>query len=501
MKRLMVLSALLMMLSCAALSCAQTIVMEGAHVTFEYPASWLVVSPQLAKVYAPLLGDAGIDAQALSEDLAAQGVLSRAYSGDFTQSLSVLTMEDDFAFDIYDIASVTDEQRKTIRRRAENGDLFETTGMRVQDIEWQKENGLYWLYIHYTQSVGEKLIARGVRYISVFNGRYVMIDWKKEGGRFSNRDLTAFRRQISDLTVEKVAPPLRAVRLAAQIPTETSTAAFEIVGETNAGANLIAAAPVDGMLQTLSVGQAGSNGKFTLLVELPQEGSYDLVLTAGKEGMLEASAEGTIVYSAKMLPVSGIAEQMTTTRDETVLRGETLAGVQIQLVTPFGLSKKRAGSDGSFKFELTTKDAGDYDYTLILDKDGYDQRRIRFTITREMTDQQEKDRIKDGAQAISYKNLQKDLPENAGKTMTIRGPVTEVSSGGGMHYVRMQYNKDANGRWYNPVVIVAGEDMGVRVGQMLTVVVTVGGVYEEQDAMGETVIVPRLDLIFVDKIE
>ena len=44
---------------------AQRIDMEDAHVAFDYPESWLVVSPQLALVYAPLLEEAGIDADAL----------------------------------------------------------------------------------------------------------------------------------------------------------------------------------------------------------------------------------------------------------------------------------------------------------------------------------------------------------------------------------------------------------------------------------------------------
>ncbi len=502
MKRLILAAALLLALLLPLSACAQMITMDDAHASFEYPDSWLVVSPQLAGVYAPLLERAGIDAKELARDLSAQGVLSRAYSEDFSQSLSILTREDDFAFDIYDIAAVTDDQRKTIRRRAENGSLFETTGMRVQDLEWQKENGLYWLYVHYTKSHGETLIGRGIRYISIFNGQYVMIDWFREEGRFSNRDLNAFRDRISDLTVEKVAAPMRAVRLNAEIPTETNTAAFEIVGQTNGGAALVAEAPdANGVMQPLSVGVAKDNGSFSLLVELPEEGSYAITLTASKDGMLGSTAEGTIVYSPKTLPVSGISETLVTTTDETVIKGETLAGTQLQLVTPFGLSKKRAGNDGSFKFELTTSEAGDYDYTLILDKNGYDQRRIRFTITREMTDQQEKSRIKEEAQAISYKNLQKDLSENRGKTMTIRGPVTQISSGGGTHYVRMHYNKDANGNWFNPVIITAKEDMNVKTGEMMTAVVTIAGVYEEQNSMGETVIIPRLELIFVDKIE
>ena len=85
--------------------------------------------------------------------------------------------------------------------------------------------------------------------------------------------------------------------------------------------------------------------------------------------------------------------------------------------------------------------------------------------------------------------------------MTIRGPVTQISSGGGTYYVRMHYNKDANGSWFNPVIITAKEDMNVKTGEMMTAVVTIAGVYEEQDSMGNTVIIPRLELIFVDKIE
>ena len=85
--------------------------------------------------------------------------------------------------------------------------------------------------------------------------------------------------------------------------------------------------------------------------------------------------------------------------------------------------------------------------------------------------------------------------------MVLYGPVTRVSAAGDVHYVRMLFNKDAQGTWFNPVVIVAQEDMGVREGDMLTVAVTVAGVYEEQDDAGNSVAVPRFELVFVDKVE
>ena len=224
-------------------------------------------------------------------------------------------------------------------------------------------------------------------------------------------------------------------------------------------------------------------------------------MTASKEGMNDASLSGAIAYSAKTLPVSGIAESQTVTSDKVTITGTTLAGVQLQLVTPFGVSKKKSGNDGTFSFELTTDTAGDYNYTLILDKSGYNQRRVAFAITRVTTDEQENDKIRQSAVKLSYKELQQDKAENRGKVMQLYGPVSEISSSGSIYYVRLQYNKNAKGKWYNDVVIICDADTGAKVGDMMTAVVTVDGVYDEQDASGNDVAVPRFNLLFVDKIE
>ena len=495
---------LLALLLALAPAQAQRIEMEDVYLSFDYPDSWLVVSEQLAKVMAPLLSEAGIDGDVLAQELVDQHVASRAYSEDFTQRLSVITLADDLSGEIFDMKNVTDAQRKTMRSRAEANRLFETTGLRTQDTEWQKEGGAYWLYVHYIVTRGDKTVGRGVRYMTVKNGMYVILDWQKDAERFSNRDLSAFRKRIADLTVTRtITEPVHSVKLTASIPSETSVSDLVITGETGANASLIAEAPdKSGVMQTLSGGRAGASGRFSLNVSLPEEGEYDITLTAQSEGMNPSSVTGAVVYSAKTLPVSGIPEDGATVDTDTVkLSGKTLAGVQMQLVTPFGLSKKRSGNDGTFTFELTTKEEGTYNYTLICDKDGFNQRRIQFTLTRVMTDDQEKQRIKDGAEKISYKNLQKNRAEDQGKVLNLYGPVVSAESAGGTYYVRLMFNKGADGEWFNPVVIVATEDMGVKKGDMMGVVATVAGVFEEQDASGSDVAVPRLELMFVDTIE
>lgn len=497
--------ALLLCAPCAG--GAQTMRMDDVHLSFEYPDSWLVVSPQLARVYAPLLEENGVDAKALSTDMELQGVKTRAYNPAFSQRMSVIVQSDALSQEIFDISRVTEEQRKTLRSRAENNRLWETTGCRAQDVEWQKEGGVYWLYLHYTRTYGDKTVGRGLRYLTVRNGMYVAIDWQIDEGRFSNRDLRDFRAQTHDLKVTKqLDMPAMTVRLEAQLPTETSVSAFAVKGKSTPGATLLLETPDEtGAMFTLAAAQAGANGSFELSAELEEEGMYDLTLTASMEGMNDSVLGGTLSYSAKTLPVTldGIEEGgvHTVTSRKATISGKTLAGVQMQLVSPFGLTKKTSGKNGSFSFELTTEDAGEYKYTLILNRNGYDQRRIPFTLVRVKTDDEEKAEVRRTAEKLSYKTLQRDLSENRGKIMNLYGPVSQVSDAGGAQYIRMQFNKAADGTWYNPVIIVAKEDMGAKEGDMISAVVKVAGVFEEQDAEGEPVMVPRFELVFVDRLE
>ena len=499
-------SAAVMLLVCAG-GAAQTIAMDDVYLSFDYPDSWLVVSPQLARVYAPLLEEAGMDAQQLASDMEQQGVASRAYSADFAQSLTILTSRDELSEEVFDISRISDEQRKTLRQRAESNRLFETTGSRAQDVEWQKEGGAYWLYIHYVRTYGDQVVGRGLRYITIRNGMYVTLDWQRGSGRFSNRDLRSFRDRLHDLAVTKqLDMPQLTVRLEAQIPTETSVGALEIHGKSTPGASVILETPDGtGAMLTLAVAQAGANGSFSLPLELEEEGAYDLTLTAMLDGMKSSMAAATLTYSAKTLPVSleGVDEGgvHTVTKSKVTISGKTLAGVQLQLVSPFGLTKKTASKNGAFSFELTTEDAGEYKYTLILNKSGYDQRRVAFTLVRVKTEDEERASVRAEAEKISYMTLQRDLAENRGKIMSLYGPVSQVSASGSSQYIRMQFNKAADGTWYNPVIVVAKEDMGAKEGDMISAVVKVAGVFEEQDAEGEPVMVPRFELVFVDRVE
>lgn len=501
MKRL--LAALLCAAVFPAAAFCQAITMEDGYVAFDYPDSWLVVSPQRCRIYAPILRERGVDPEALAAELEEQSVLSRALNEDGSQAYSVLATADDTSREIFDMGEATDEQRRRLKSRAENNTLWERTGLRTQDAEWQVEGNRYWLYIHYTEMRGSEVLSRGLRYVTIHNGLYVMLDWRLTGRRFSNRDLSAFRRQIANLSfLETLETPRRTVQLTCELPTEINDGQGKLSGTATPGAQLtLTADDGKGNREEMDSASAGARGSFTLEYLLPREGEWTLELRASAEGMDEAVLESVVAYSENTLPVSGIEETIVSTADKVTLSGRTLPAAAMQLVTPYGLTKKRAENDGSFSFELTTRETGSYNYTLLIDKKGYTQRRIHFTVVREQTDEQERADVRAQAVRIAYKDLIRDLPKNRDAILNLHGYVQEVSQAGETAYIRMMYTKDAKGVWSNPVIIVCEGDPGVKAHDMLTCTVRVEGVYEEQDARGEAVSVPRLRMLFTDKIE
>ena len=501
MRRFFCLAALLFLLTAAGR--AQTIVMPAGYCAFDYPDSWLVLSPQRCFIYAPILEEMGLDPDATAETMEAQGVLTRAMPETGGESYAVIARQDETSQDIFDISEATDADRKQLKLRAEDNRLWERTGYRTQDAAWQIEGGRYWLYVHYAETDQGEVLSRGLRYFTIYNGKYISVDWNVTGRRFSNRDLAAFRRELSRLTFLEIGEaPVRSTQLSCSLPTETNEAAGRITGTATAGALLtLSADDGKGNRETLAEDSADSRGRFTMDYMLPREGEWRLTLLAEAEGRESAAVEGTVIYSEKKLPVSGIPETVISTGDKVTVSGKTLPGAGMQLVTPYGIAKKRAENDGTFSFELTTAEVGRYEYTLLIDKGSYTQRRLRFTVVREQTDEQERQAVRDRAVRLSYGELCRDLSKNRGSILNLYGYVSEVSEAGSSYYVRMMYSRDKTGGWMNPVILVSDQKTGAKAGDLMTCTVEVEGTDEEQDAKGETVQVPRMRLLFVDRLE
>ena len=65
----------------------------------------------------------------------------------------------------------------------------------------------------------------------------------------------------------------------------------------------------------------------------------------------------------------------------------------------------------------------------------------------------------------------------------------------------MNYSRSTGKSWTNPVILVCEEDPGLRTGDRVTVLCHVEGIYVEQNAKGEDVNIPRLQMLFIDHVE
>ena len=499
MRRALIALLLLLVISPAR---AQRILMPEGYVAFDYPDSCTVLSPQRCHIMAPLLEQRGIDAELLAEEMLREGVLSRAITETGEEAYSVIARADERSRELFDMAEASNADRKRLRAQMEANDLWERTGLRAQDVAWQIEDGRYWLFCHYTVMDASTVLARGLRYTTIYNGLTIALDWRVTGRRFGNRDLTAFRGMLGDLSfLEALDPPMRSVKLAATLPTEALRPEGEIEGTATPGATLRLTLRDAQGEEVMPEEIADGKGNFRLVYALPREGAWRYTIEASAEGMESTTLEGTLQYSESTLPVSGIDEQIHSTSDTFLLTGKTLPGAALQLVSPYGLTKKRTANDGSFSFELTTREVGTYAYTLLIDAKGYKQRRLPFEVVREQTSEQQREAVREKAVRIAYRNLARDLEENRGAILYLTGYVKQASEAETVFYARMYYTKDALGNWSNPVILVSDTPIGAKEGDLLTCAATAEGVDIEQDASGEDVAVPRLRVLFVDKVQ
>lgn len=501
MKRAIFLLMALSLVCFASGALAQQVVMEDSGAAMEFPDPWLVLSPSTVRIYKDVLGDAGMDAEAMAARYARDGVVCEGWSEDFQQSLRLIVTADERSLRIHDIERATDSERTALKNLFSNNRYEgQRSSVRYQSASWLTHSSMgRFLLLRYTVKENEVITERGLQYFTIRNGVNYIIDWSVKDRRLTNADLTWFRQSILEnfiFTVQIDPPPLP-VTLDVTLPTETGIGALTLEGTASANAGL-ALTYTDGESEeeVLSVGSANADGSFRLVFELPEAGIYTVTLTAEKEGFTPASVSGPLTYEPRLLPVNFTEwPEGQVTGDTTTLSGTTVAGANLQLLTETGVTTKRASSSGTFSFELTTKAEGEYAYTLAVNKDGYDQRRIPVSFTRVITEQQRMQQIKDSAQRISYANLQNKSSQYLGAVMRLSGQVVGISQGQGAWFIRMNIVKNAKGNWTSPVLISCSDNPGIEEGSNIVVYASVTEPFIEQSESGADVAVPGFTFI------
>ncbi len=445
---------LCMLLPAAALADSFTFAEQGASFTIP-EGKYTIITPDNVSDQTAWLEKQNKTADAVLADFSDRGVLLQAWSVDGDVCLEISAVQDQYAQQYYDVNQVSESERKSYR----TGHSSDKTGeWRAQGYDYTSavwKNYKYAkriLQLEYTRTVNG-MTYRGYARKTIRNGWHVHVDYQVFGRSLKKSDLSALEAvmvswEFVDLGKRPAASSANAgtgtsasvprIIFSETPPQETNTGKFTVSGTGSSGLKVIgvvmrmASSDVHRFETTIN-----SKGKFEMDVTLPKKGLWTMTYTVfnGEEVAEEGSFE-PITYDETLLLVrlnTQLPQTMQLTGDKLTLSGTTMKQTKVQCIVDGRYEKSiTTNNSGGFSFTIDTSKEGLYNITLVFEKKGYSARRFRCEATREFTEEDHKQSIRDEAVKPSYKNLKDKIDSYRGRymvyTLNIR-EVTQTSTG------------------------------------------------------------------------
>lgn len=507
MKKLaMILLALVCICACAVAS-AQTFTFEDIYATLTLDENaYTFLTPDNLDLHPEWVADQGVDAEALSEQWREEGILLTAVSlKDKAVRVVVSAVQDDFSTRFFDADQVTAARRSEYRLSHSNNEMLQEEGFTFQSVDWQnlKHAGRF-LVIKYRRTVDD-VKQYGYARRTVRNGYTIMIDYQVHGRALKTADATALTRIMENFSFTQVLDkPVTAVPRAVlekTPPAETNTGKFTVSGKCEPGLTVTGIVLRMSSPDPIRIDETATNsGKFSLDVKLPEEGVWLMSLTFANQGeVVDEYVFGVTTYQKNLLPVNFTNDFPTVSYDDQlVVSGTTLGGVQVQCLAGLSYEKRiTTNNSGKFTFKIDTKDAGEYDITLVFTKKGMNTRRYVHTVNRIVTEDQQLERWRKEAVKPAYKVLTSKLTGYTGRVMGYNLYVVGYELDGDAWRIRMAMKKV--GKNYDQIVYVrTADEPQFEIGTQQKVYARCGGSIEIPQENGSTKAYPVFDLLFWD---
>ena len=226
-----------------------------------------------------------------------------------------------------------------------------------------------------------------------------------------------------------------------------------------------------------------SKGKFSIDVKLPGEGYWLMTYTVmGGEEIIEEGAFDPTTYDDTLLSVAltgALPSQMTLTGNSMTISGTTLKQTKVQCLVDGRYDKLiTTNNSGEFTFTFDTSAEGVYNITLIFQKKGYDDRRFRCVATRELTEEDRKQAIRDEAIKPTYSNLVKKMVDYRGRYMLYTLNIKDVSATPTGYVTFAGMSKTKSGVYKELVVIRTTDAPGWYAGEQVRMYLKCLGAYD-----------------------
>lgn len=452
-KYILMLLILLGLCLCASAQ-ADTFEFDDFSASCEIDASkYTILTKDNLSAHADWLSARGLTVDGVLADWNERGVYLQAWTASGDACLEITAVQDAFASQYYDINQVTADERKTFRvgHSSDKDGFYRAQGYDYSAADWNNtKNAGRFLELEYTRTVnGESY--RGYARKTIRNGYTIHLEYQVYGRSAKSSDKSALDKVMNSWEFLEVWPrPITSVSklvVTSRPPVETNTGKFTVSGTGTAGLRVIG---VVMRMSTSDVAQfettINKSGKFDLKVTLPREGVWLMTyVVENGSTVVEEGVFDTITYEKDLLTVSMTSDLPTTlTGNEIVISGVTMAKTMVQCIVDGRYEKSiTTGNNGEFSFKIDTSAEGDYTFTLVFEKKGYNARRFRSQATRSYTEADQRQMIRSSAVSPAYSTLTSKLSGYKGDYMvyTLHIQSVEQTATGYLTFAGMSKSK------------------------------------------------------------
>lgn len=508
-KMLLALLALLcMLLPAAALADSFTFAEQGAACSIP-DGKYTVITPDNVTAQTAWLEKNNKTADDVRADFAARGVLLQAWSAGSDVCLEITAVQDLYGEQYYDVNQVSESERKNYRlgHSSDKTGEWREQGYDYTSAVWKnyKYAGRF-LQLEYTRTVNGQTY-RGIARKTIRNGWHIHLDYQVHGRTVKKSDTNALEAVMTSWEFLEVTsrPATSATKVifTSTPPQETNTGKFTVSGTGSSGLKVI------GVVMRMSSSDVhrfettiDSKGKFELDVKLPKEGLWTMTYTVfNGEEVVEEGAFDAITYDDTLLIVrlnTTLPATMSLTGNSLTISGTTMKQTKVQCIVDGRYNKYiTTNNSGSFSFTFDTTEEGVYNITLVFEKKGYTARRYRCEATREFTEEDRKQSIRDEAIKPSYTNLKKKIDSYRGRYMVYTLNIKEVTQTSTGYLTFAGMSKTKSGVYKEIVAIRTTEEPVWKAGTAVRMYLKCLGMYDVIGADG-TDSYPYFDLQFID---
>ena len=496
-------------------------------------SKYIVLTPDNLSEHPDLLTTIGKTAEELQADWSARGVVLQAWSKEMENCVEITVAQDDLSAKYFDLSAQDNGTRKQFYKDAATSAREAGFIIAANEVEnkLHKSSGYWVIYPYVIREEGQE--SRGIMRKTVRNGYTLSVDYQKKNGRKpTGTDKDRSRNLINAIEIDEVSASVPQAGSVSGQEAPVSTAAAEVPEGaantlnittlppdiTNDGVFTVEGSAYPGAEVTVSAMRlsssssdyfsaiAGKNGAFKIKVTLPGEGIYTVSACMYVNNTPVADAFlNSVKYTTTEIPVSFTADFPTVlTSDELVIAGTTIKNVDIQCIALYGSTEltvkphnpARTNGTGKFTFRIPTKAEGEYDFTLVFTKKGFEIQRYTFKATRTLTEEDTKARAAAKAEKVSYNNLSKKLDTFIGKNLVFDAHVVKTEQVG-EEWILTAALKLNKGTYSNLLIFVCKEDPGLAEGSKAKLYGTCFGAYEVQSEEGNASY-PGLDYLFCE---